>query len=81
VRCADAEGDARSNDDHRGQSRRRQAGEADVLEAARSRGVGLSGLSEHRIRPGAPALLLGYGRIAGPAIDEGARALADSLRQ
>jgi GntR family transcriptional regulator / MocR family aminotransferase len=57
------------------------AGEAEVLEAARSRGVGLSGLSEHRIRPGAPALLVGYGRIVEPAIDEGVRALADSLRQ
>jgi hypothetical protein len=31
---------------------------------------------------GAPTpLLLGYGRIAEPAIDEGVRALADSLRQ
>jgi GntR family transcriptional regulator/MocR family aminotransferase len=57
------------------------AGEVEVLEAARSRGVGLSGLSEHRIRRGAPALLLGYGRIAEPAIDAGVRALADSLRQ
>ena len=27
---------------------------------------------------GAPALLLGYGRIAEPAIDEGVRVLADS---
>ena len=51
-----------------------------ALEAARSRGVGLYGLSEHRIRPGPPALLLGYGRIAEPAIDEGVRVLADSLR-
>jgi GntR family transcriptional regulator / MocR family aminotransferase len=56
-------------------------GEAAVLEAARSRGVGLSGLTEHRIRPGPPALLLGYGRIVEPAIEDGVRALADSLRQ
>jgi GntR family transcriptional regulator/MocR family aminotransferase len=57
------------------------AGEAAVLEAARSRGVGLAGLTEHRMRPGPPALLLGYGRIVEPAIEDGVRALADSLRQ
>ena len=56
------------------------ADEPAALKAARSRGVGLYGLSEHRIRPRAPALLLGYGRIAEPAIDEGVRVLADSLR-
>jgi GntR family transcriptional regulator/MocR family aminotransferase len=39
-----------------------------VLERARQRGLGLSGLSEHRVEPGPPALLLGYGRIADPAI-------------
>jgi GntR family transcriptional regulator / MocR family aminotransferase len=50
-----------------------------VVEAARARGVGLSGLAEHRIRPGPPALLLGYGRIAEPAIEPAVRALADSL--
>jgi GntR family transcriptional regulator / MocR family aminotransferase len=51
-----------------------------VLEAARSRGLGLSGLSEHRIEPGPPALLLGYGRISEPAIERAVQALADSLR-
>jgi GntR family transcriptional regulator / MocR family aminotransferase len=51
-----------------------------VLEAARSRGLGLSGLSEHRIEPGPPALLLGYGRMPEPAVEAGVRALADSLR-
>jgi GntR family transcriptional regulator/MocR family aminotransferase len=56
------------------------ADEHAVLRAARSRGLGLSGLSEHRIEPGPPALLLGYGRIAEPAIDPAVRALADSLR-
>jgi len=53
--------------------------EAAVLGAARARGLGLSGLGEHRIAPGPPALLLGYGRIAEPAIGSGVRALADSL--
>ena len=51
-----------------------------VLEAARSSGLDLQGLSEHRIVPGPPALLLGYGRISEPAIERGVRALADSVR-
>jgi GntR family transcriptional regulator/MocR family aminotransferase len=51
-----------------------------VLDAARSRGVGLSGISEHRIKPGAPALLLGYGRLPEPTVEPAVRALADSLR-
>jgi GntR family transcriptional regulator / MocR family aminotransferase len=51
-----------------------------VLDAARSRGLGLSGISEHRIEPGPPALLLGYGRLPEPAIGPAVRLLADSLR-
>jgi GntR family transcriptional regulator/MocR family aminotransferase len=51
-----------------------------VLERARERGVGLYGLSEHRIAPGPPALLLGYGRIAEPAIESGAAELAAAVR-
>jgi GntR family transcriptional regulator / MocR family aminotransferase len=51
-----------------------------VLDAARSRGVGLSGISEHRIKPGPPALLLGYGRLPEPTVELAVRALADSLR-
>jgi GntR family transcriptional regulator / MocR family aminotransferase len=53
--------------------------EAAVLASARSRGVGLYGLSEHRVAPGPPALLLGYGRIPEPAIERGVRALADAV--
>jgi GntR family transcriptional regulator / MocR family aminotransferase len=56
------------------------ADEGAVLAAARARGLGLSGLSEHRIEPGPPALLLGYGRLAEPSIEPAVRALADSLR-
>jgi GntR family transcriptional regulator / MocR family aminotransferase len=55
------------------------ADEEAVLASARSRGVGLYGLSEHRVAPGPPALLLGYGRIAEPAIERGVRALADAV--
>ncbi len=51
-----------------------------VLDSARSRGLGLSGISEHRVEPGPPALLLGYGRLPEPAIESAVRLLADSLR-
>jgi GntR family transcriptional regulator/MocR family aminotransferase len=52
-----------------------------VLDSARSRGLGVSGISEHRVEPGPPALLLGYGRLPEPAIEPAVRLLADSLRQ
>ena len=51
-----------------------------VLDRARSRGVGLYGLSEHRIEPGPPALLLGYGRIGEPAIEAAVAELAAAVR-
>ena len=54
--------------------------EAAAVERARSRGVGLYGLAEHRVEPGSPALLLGYGRIAEPAIDRGIAELAAAIR-
>ncbi|HEV3377028.1 MAG TPA: PLP-dependent aminotransferase family protein [Thermoleophilaceae bacterium] len=54
--------------------------ERQTLEAARSRGLGLAGISEHRIEPGPPALLLGYGRLPEPSIEPAVEALADSLR-
>jgi hypothetical protein len=47
-----------------------------VLEAARARGVGLYGLGEHSVGEAPPALLLGYGRIAEPAIERGVEELA-----
>jgi GntR family transcriptional regulator / MocR family aminotransferase len=50
-----------------------------VLQHARERGLGLSGLSEHRVEPGPPALLLGYGRIAEPAIAAGIAELAAAV--
>jgi GntR family transcriptional regulator/MocR family aminotransferase len=56
------------------------ADEGAVLERARSRGVGLYGLSEHRIEPGPPALLLGYGRIAEAAIAAAVAELAAAVR-
>jgi GntR family transcriptional regulator/MocR family aminotransferase len=56
------------------------ADERAVLDRARSQGIGLYGLSEHRVEPGPPALLLGYGRIAEPAIAAGAAELAAAVR-
>jgi GntR family transcriptional regulator / MocR family aminotransferase len=53
--------------------------ESAVVEAARARGLGLQGLAEHRLLPGRPALLLGYGRIAEPAIEPGVRELAAAV--
>jgi GntR family transcriptional regulator / MocR family aminotransferase len=47
-----------------------------VLETVRARGIGLYGLSEHSIAEAPPALLLGYGRIAEPAIEGGVQELA-----
>ena len=54
--------------------------ETALLVSARARDVGLAGLSEHAVAPAPPALLLGYGRIAEPAIEAGVCALRDSLR-
>jgi GntR family transcriptional regulator/MocR family aminotransferase len=53
--------------------------EHEVLEAAGARGIGLQGLREHRVLPGPPALLLGYGRITEPAIEPGVRELAAAI--
>ena len=46
-----------------------------VLAHARARRVGLFGLSEHSVVSRPPALILGYGRIAQPAIEPGVREL------
>jgi GntR family transcriptional regulator / MocR family aminotransferase len=56
------------------------ADERAVLARARSNGIGLSGLSEHSVEPGPPAVLLGYGRIAEAAIAAGAAELAAAVR-
>jgi GntR family transcriptional regulator / MocR family aminotransferase len=53
--------------------------EPKLVEAARARAVGLQGLREHRLLPGPPALLLGYGRIAEPAIERGVQEIAAAM--
>jgi GntR family transcriptional regulator/MocR family aminotransferase len=53
--------------------------EAALLAAAAERGVGMEGLSWHRFRDGGPpGVLLGYGNLAPPAIEQGVRLLADA---
>jgi GntR family transcriptional regulator/MocR family aminotransferase len=53
------------------------ADEAALLRAAQDAGIGLEGLSQHTIEPGPPAVILGYGCIAEPAIEPGVRRLAE----
>ena len=56
--------------------------EGALLEAAASRGVGAEGLGWHRISyGGAPGLLLGFGNLAEPAIDQGVRLLAEAYAE
>ena len=50
-----------------------------LVDAAESRGVGLDSLAPHSARPGRPGVILGYGRIAEPAIERGVRALAGAI--
>jgi GntR family transcriptional regulator/MocR family aminotransferase len=53
--------------------------EAALLSAAAERGVGMEGLSWHRFRDGGPpGLLLGYGNLSAPAIEQGVRLLAEA---
>ena len=55
------------------------ADERAVLARARARRVALHGLSEHSIKSRPAALILGYGRIAQPAIEAGVRELAAAI--
>ncbi|MGZ4280249.1 MAG: aminotransferase-like domain-containing protein, partial [Solirubrobacteraceae bacterium] len=54
--------------------------EGAVVAAAGGRGVGLDSLAVHTARPHPPAVILGYGRIAEPAIEPGVRALAAAVQ-
>ena len=51
-----------------------------LVAAAGARGVGRDGLAPHTARPHGPAVILGYGRIADPAIEPGVRALAAAVQ-
>ena len=50
-----------------------------LIKAAAARGVGMEGLSLHRFTPGgSPGVLLGFGNLSEPAIEQGVRLLADA---
>jgi GntR family transcriptional regulator / MocR family aminotransferase len=54
--------------------------EAAVIAAAEQRGVGLEGLSLHRFAAaGPPALVLGFGNLSEPAIEQGVRLLGEAV--
>jgi GntR family transcriptional regulator/MocR family aminotransferase len=58
------------------------ANESALLTAAATRGVGMEGLSWHRFtHGGAPGLLLGYGNLSEPAIEQGVRLIAEALAE
>jgi GntR family transcriptional regulator / MocR family aminotransferase len=53
-----------------------------LLDAAGAHGVGMEGLGWHRFRSGGtPGVLLGYGNLSEPAIEQGVRLLARSLAE
>jgi GntR family transcriptional regulator / MocR family aminotransferase len=56
--------------------------EAKLIAASAERGVGVEGLSLHRFtHGGSPGLLLGYGNLSEPAIDQGVHLLAQAFAQ
>ncbi|MGA9876478.1 MAG: PLP-dependent aminotransferase family protein [Solirubrobacteraceae bacterium] len=59
-----------------------QTHESLLLRAAGERGVGAEGLALHRFAPdGPPGVLLGYGNLSEPAIEQGVRLLGEVYRQ
>jgi GntR family transcriptional regulator / MocR family aminotransferase len=53
-----------------------------LLSAAAERGVGVEGLAWHRFTSGGPpGVLLGYGNMSEPAIEQGVRLLAEALSE
>jgi GntR family transcriptional regulator/MocR family aminotransferase len=59
-----------------------EVNEPALLQAAAARGVGMEGLSWHRFAHGGPpGLLLGFGSLSEPAIEQGVRLIADALAE
>jgi GntR family transcriptional regulator/MocR family aminotransferase len=53
--------------------------ESALIESAAARGVGMEGLSWHRFTPGGPpGVLLGFGNLSEPAIEQGVRLLGEA---
>jgi GntR family transcriptional regulator/MocR family aminotransferase len=56
--------------------------ESALLAAAATRGVGMEGLAWHRYTHGGPpGILLGYGNLSEPAIEQGVRLIAEALAE
>jgi GntR family transcriptional regulator/MocR family aminotransferase len=56
--------------------------ESRLLRAAGERGVGAEGLALHRFAAdGTPGVLLGYGSMSEPAIEQGVRLLSEAYAQ
>jgi GntR family transcriptional regulator / MocR family aminotransferase len=56
--------------------------ESALLARAAERGVGMEGLAWHRFAHGGPAgVLLGYGNLSEPAIEQGVRLIAEALAE
>ncbi len=59
-----------------------EADEHALVRAAAARGVGVEGLSLHRFLPGgSPGVLLGYGNLPEPAIEQGTRLLGEAYAE
>jgi GntR family transcriptional regulator/MocR family aminotransferase len=53
-----------------------------LIRAAAARGVGIEGLSLHRFTPsGPPGVLLGFGNLSAPAIEQGVRLLGEAYTE
>ena len=56
--------------------------ESALIKAAAARGVGIHGLAWHRFTPGGPpGVLLGFGGLSEPAIEQGVRLLGEAYTQ
>ncbi len=56
--------------------------ESALLAAAARRGVGMEGLARHRFaHGGSPGVLLGYGNLSEPALEQGTRIIAEALAE
>ncbi len=59
-----------------------QTDEHALVRGAAARGVGVEGLALHRfLAGGAPGVLLGYGNLSEPAIEQGVKLLGEALRE
>ncbi len=59
-----------------------EVSESGLLASAAARGVGMEGLAWHRCSTGgAPGVLLGFGNLSEPAIEQGVRLIAEALEE